>query len=101
MFCHRLLAIQFVFTISTYHGLMIAGSISRFNSDLGLLEESVSRAGVALACCYSSAEEYEAEIIRVRRAAGAFDKHHMKRFRFALSATALVSLAALLVVLAF
>jgi hypothetical protein len=76
---------------------MIAGSISRFNSDLGLLEESVTRAGMALACCYSDAQEYEAEIISVRRASGAFDKHHVKRLRIALGATAVVSLAALLV----
>ena len=76
---------------------MIAGSINRFNADLGLLEESVSRAGVALACCYSNAAEYEAEIISVRRAAGAFDRHYLKRFRIALGATAVASLAALLV----
>ena len=79
---------------------MTAGSISRFNADLGLLEESVSRAGVALACCYSNAAEYEAEIIDIRRAAGAFDRHYLKRFRLALGATAIASLAAL-IVLAF
>jgi hypothetical protein len=28
---------------------------------------------VALACCYSTADEYEAEIIKLRREAGAFD----------------------------
>lgn len=75
---------------------MAASVISRFDSDLGLLEESVHRAGVALGCCYSDAQEYEAEIIRIRRAAGAFDRHHMKRMRIALGATAAVSLAALL-----
>jgi hypothetical protein len=75
---------------------MATSVISRFNSDLGLLEESVNRAGVALGCCYSDAQEYEAEIIRIRRAAGAFDRQSVKRFRIALGATAIVSFAALL-----
>jgi len=45
---------------------------ARYRAELGVLEASVARAGLALACCYSSADEYEAEIIRIRRAAGAF-----------------------------
>lgn len=49
------------------------GSV-RYSTEIGTLEASVARAGVALACCYSTAEEYEAEIIKVRRAAGAFDR---------------------------
>lgn len=47
---------------------------ARFSAQIGTLEASVARAGVALACCYSTAEEYEAEIIKVRRAAGAFNR---------------------------
>ncbi len=78
---------------------MVATAVSRFNSDLGLLEESVNRAGVALGCCYSDAQEYEAEIIKIRRAAGAFDRRYVKRFRIALGATAAVSLAALLLLM--
>lgn len=75
---------------------MIAGSIERFNTDLGLLEESVTRAGMALACCYSNAEEYEAAVIDARRAAGAFDRRYVKKFRMLIGATVVASLAALL-----
>jgi len=32
-------------------------------------------AGLALACAYSSSDEYEAEVIAVRRAAGAYGSH--------------------------
>jgi hypothetical protein len=33
-------------------------------------------AGLALACAYSSSDEYEAEVIAVRRAAGAYGSLH-------------------------
>jgi hypothetical protein len=57
---------------------MIADSAGQFaagraGADPATLEASAARAGLALACCYSTAEEYEAEIIKVRREAGAFD----------------------------
>ena len=77
---------------------MSAASISRFNSELDLLEQSVDRAGLALACCYSSAEEYEAEIISLRRAAGAFDRHYLRRFRLVLGMTAGAALFALILI---
>jgi hypothetical protein len=41
-------------------------------SDPKLLEADAARAGLALACSYSSSEEYEAELIRVRREAGVY-----------------------------
>ena len=37
------------------------------------LEANVVRAGMALACPYSTSDEYEAEILKERREAGAYD----------------------------
>lgn len=36
------------------------------------LEANVACAGLALGCVYSSSDEYEAEVIQVRRRAGAY-----------------------------
>lgn len=41
-------------------------------STFQMLEASVDSARLALACPFSSSEEYEAELIRERRAAGAY-----------------------------
>jgi hypothetical protein len=47
-------------------------------SDAVALEAS---AGLALACAYSSSDEYEAEVIQVRRKAGAYgSRHHLQTF---------------------
>ncbi len=75
------------------------GFSGRFKSDLSLLEATVTRAGESLACCYSSADEYEAEIISARRAAGAFDRRYVKRFRIVLGMT-LGAMVVALVILA-
>jgi hypothetical protein len=50
-------------------------------ADLVALRAAAERAGSALACLFSSSDEYEAEIIRVRRAAGAFKPQHRGRLR--------------------
>jgi hypothetical protein len=47
-------------------------ALSRIETDLAALRASADRAGVALACVFASSDEYEAEIIRQRRASGAF-----------------------------
>ena len=49
-------------------------------------------AGLALACAYSSSDEYEAEVIQVRRKAGAYgSRHHRQAFvAFAIAAAAVV-----------
>ena len=49
-------------------------------------------AGLALACAYSSSDEYEAEVIQVRRKAGAYgSRHHRQAFvAFAVTAAAVV-----------
>ena len=49
-------------------------------------------AGLALACAYSSSDEYEAEVIQVRRKAGAYgSRRHRQAFvAFAIAAAAVV-----------
>ncbi len=77
---------------------MVAIPVDRLQQDLGALEASATRAGLALACSYSSAAEFEAEIIRERRAAGAYGQPH-DQMRVVLTVTAVASLAALLLLL--
>ena len=50
-------------------------------------------AGLALACAYSSSDEYEAELIQVRREAGAYGTPHRRQVYviFALAAAAIVA----------
>ena len=50
-------------------------------------------AGLALACAYSSSDEYEAELIQARRNAGAYGSRHYRQayVAFALAAAAIVA----------
>ena len=66
-------------------------------ADLAALKRAAERAGTALACLFSSADEFEADIIRERRAAGLYGPAHSRR-RLKLVALAL-ALAALLLLL--
>jgi hypothetical protein len=56
-------------------------------------------AGLALACGYSSSDEYEAELIQVRRKAGAYGSRHRRQVggAFAVAAAALVAMIFLVV----
>jgi hypothetical protein len=49
-----------------------ASAVANVEADLAALRTSAERAGTALACLFSSASEFEAEVIRVRRAQGAY-----------------------------
>ena len=55
-------------------------------------------AGLALACAYSSSDEYEAELIQVRRKAGAYgSRHNWQAYAaFALAAAAIIGTAVFL-----
>ena len=57
------------------------------------LEANAACAGLALACAYSSSDDYEAELIQVRRKAGAYGaRHHRQAYViFALAAAAIVA----------
>jgi hypothetical protein len=47
-------------------------TMARVEADLAALRATAERAGEALACLFASSEEYEADLIRERRASGAF-----------------------------
>ena len=78
---------------------MTAAAIGQFEKDISALENCVDRAGRALGCCYSSAEEFEADNVQAWRSKRAIERHLMQA-RVALGATAVTSLA-LLFVMAF
>jgi hypothetical protein len=62
------------------------------------LETSAERAGEALACLFSSSAEFEADLIRERRAAGVYGPRRHRRHVLAATATAaLLALVLLLV----
>jgi hypothetical protein len=74
-----------------------ARPIARLQADLRALEISADRAGMALACAFSSADEFEADVIRARRDAGLIGDRHIVGLRGVLAVTATVALAALLI----
>ena len=57
-------------------------------------------AGLALACTYSSSDEYEAELIRVRRSAGAYGPRRHRPLILAAAVCALAAAALITVALA-
>jgi hypothetical protein len=66
-------------------------------ADLAALRASAERAGEALACVFASSEEYEADLIRERRASGAFRPRRSWRHYLRLGAlTGAIALAFLL-----
>jgi hypothetical protein len=61
------------------------------------LDADAASAGLALACVYSSSDEYEAEVIRARREAGVYGPR--RQWRHALVALAVAMLPVILLVL--
>jgi len=55
-------------------------------------------AGLALACAYSSSDEYEAELIQARRKAGAYGSPHHRQALVALAVAAAGVLAVCLAI---
>ena len=54
-------------------------TLSRLRADHLVLEAHVHRAGLALACPYSTSDEYESEVIAAQRAAGVYGpKRHAR-----------------------
>jgi len=51
---------------------MSTRTIAQLEADLVALRAAAERAGTALACLFSSADEFEAAVVRVRREQGAF-----------------------------
>ena len=49
-----------------------ARSIARLEADLVALRAAAERAGTSLACLFSTSDEFEAEVVQVRREQGAY-----------------------------
>jgi hypothetical protein len=61
-------------------------TVAQVEADLVALRAAAERAGMALACLFSSSDEYEADLIRERRAQGAFRPQRQVRHRLRLAA---------------
>ena len=68
-------------------------SIANLEADIVALRAAAERAGTALACLFSTSDEFEAEVVRVRREQGAYRTRSRARHPL------LVVLIALLLVL--
>jgi hypothetical protein len=78
------------------HPMSHSRAIADLEADLAALRAAAERAGTALACLFSTADEFEAAVVRVRREQGAYRAQN--RTRHPLRA-ALVALIALMFVL--
>jgi hypothetical protein len=75
-----------------------SGALADLEADLVALRATAERAGTALACLFSSADEFEAAVVRVRRAQGAYGKPARSGRPFRLAAlTLLIALAFVLI----
>ena len=72
-------------------------AIADLEADLVALRAAAERAGTALACLFSSSDEFEAAVVRVRREQGAYRSQTKASHPF--RAAALVALIALVFVL--
>jgi hypothetical protein len=69
-------------------------SVARIRDELGAREATAERAGAALACVYSSSDEFEAAEIEARRAA-MWLPFRIDSMRVVLAATTFAAVAAL------
>jgi hypothetical protein len=70
-------------------------TVAQVEADLTALRASAERAGIALACLFATSDEFEADIIRERRARGAF-RPRRSRLRLRPALTGALALAFLL-----
>jgi len=70
-------------------------TVAQVEADLTALRASAERAGIALACLFATSDEFEADIIRERRAQGAF-RPRRSRHRLRPALTGALALAFLL-----
>jgi len=61
------------------------------------LDANAARAGLALGCRYSSSDEYEAEVVQARRAAGAYATSRPRRQALVAFAAAAAAVAVAIV----
>jgi hypothetical protein len=74
--------------------LLRQSSVAHVRAELGALEACAERAGAALACVYSSSEEFEAAELEARRA-DLWLPFHIDGMRVVLAVTAFAAAAAL------
>jgi hypothetical protein len=68
-----------VFTLLGQHCRMATlRTITDLEGDLTALRAAADRAGTALACLFSCSDEFEAEVVRVRREQGAYRARNRK-----------------------
>ena len=72
---------------------MTTRGIAELEADIVALRAAAERAGTALACLFSSADEFEAAVVRVRREQGAYRRH--SRFRHPVGAAVVIGLLVL------
>jgi hypothetical protein len=71
-----------------------ASAPSRLRADALLLQGIAEHAGCALACRFSSSEEYEAALVRERLKAGGYERQRRRRHAlYAVAAAGLFALA--------
>jgi len=72
--------------------MIMSRTVDRVEADLVALKATAERAGTALACLFSSSDEFESAVIKARREAGAFRPKRKRRpFLLALMTLALVA----------
>jgi hypothetical protein len=74
---------------------MSFASVHKFRHDLAALEATVTRAGQALGCKYASSDEFEAEVVRLRRAGRGYELPGFTLLRVVLGAVSTMSLVTL------
>jgi hypothetical protein len=77
--------------------MMKTWSGNRVQADIVALEQSVERARLALACSFSSYDEFEADVIQKRRQSGAFESRFASAFQLVLGTTAGACIVALVI----
>ena len=75
-----------------WHSRIQQTSVSQGQASTLALETNAACAGLALACVYSSSAEFEAEIIRKRRAAGAYGASYQREVAMIAAAIAICGL---------
>ena len=73
-------------------------TIADLEADIVALRAAAERAGTALACLFSSSDEFEAAVVRVRREQGAYRaRNRSRRPLVAVTLVALLTLAFVLI----
>jgi hypothetical protein len=72
-------------------------AIADLEADIVALRAAAERAGTALACLFSSSDEFEAAVVRLRREQGAYRAQMRRRYPFRTGV--LIVLAAIVFVL--